>query len=339
MSMRALVWQGPRSMRLETVPTPVPADGEVLLRVERVGICGSELSGYLGHNTLRKPPLVMGHEFSGTVVGGEGIAQGTLVAVNPLLTCGRCRACTSGRDNLCEQRALVGAHRPGAFAELVAVPAAACMPLGDSMDATDGALVEPMACAVRAVRLGGVDDSVRVRILGGGTIGLLCAVAARHLGAAEVRVQEPNPSRAAVARAWGFDTTVPTASTVDVVIDAVGLEATRREAVGALARGGVAVFVGLHEEAASFAGNDLVRDERRIAGCFAYTRADFATAAAWIAAGILPPKSAWTSDRPLDAGPASFDELVGPSPDVVKIVLHPSRASGGQRGEQGRSTA
>jgi L-iditol 2-dehydrogenase len=324
-SMRALVWHGPRSMSLERLPDPEPAPDEVLVRVEAVGICGSELSGYLGHNALRRPPLVMGHEFAGEIVGGSGLAAGLAVTVNPLVTCGACDACRDGRDNLCARRALIGAHRPGAFAELVAVPASACVPLADGLDFVDGALVEPLACAVRAVRLADVNHASSVRVIGAGTIGLFCAVAARRSGAAEVTISDPNAHRAAVARAWGFETSPAPEPGATVVIDAVGMEVTRRAAVDSLGRGGTAVFVGLHEDAAAFAGNDLVREERTVRGCFAYARDDFRTAAAWLADGTLPERAGWLSERPLEAGPAGFDELVDASPNVVKIVLRPGR--------------
>ncbi len=128
--MRALVWHGPHSMTLEHVPEPVPGADDVLVRVEAVGICGSELSGYLGENSLRKPPLIMGHEFCGRIEHappGVPLARGQRVAVNPLVSCGDCARCRTGFQNLCATRELIGAHRPGAFAEMVAVPARNCL--------------------------------------------------------------------------------------------------------------------------------------------------------------------------------------------------------------------
>jgi len=351
--MRALVWHGPRRMTLERVALPEPGPGEVRVRVEAVGICGSELSGYLGHNALRVPPLVMGHEFAGVVdaVGDAGDdrmpegpagdaagakepvpprgarggapAPGARVVVNPLLSCGRCDACRAGRANLCDRRALVGAHRPGAFAEAVVVPAAACLALPDEVDAAAAAMVEPLACAVRATRLAGVGASTRLRVLGAGTIGLLCALVARADGAAEVSIHDPNRARAAVGEDWGLDAPEGAPDRADAVIDAVGLEATRAQAVALLDRGGTAVFVGLHQATARFDGNDVVRDEKVVRGCFAYAPDDFATALELINGGFLPPAGAWRSERPLAAGPAAFDELIDGDPGVIKIVLRP----------------
>src|SRR6188474_1968821 len=171
--MRAIVWQGPNEMTVEEQPDPPdPGPGELILRPEAVGICGSEVEGYLGHMGNRTPPLVMGHEFAGTVVAaGEGAAEleGARVAVNPLSGCGECRLCRSGFSNLCKDRVLVGVHVPGAFADLVRVRAADARVLPDGVSARVGALMEPLANGVHAVRLapGGVESAV---VLGAGTI-------------------------------------------------------------------------------------------------------------------------------------------------------------------------
>src|SRR6476469_3088062 len=124
--MKAVVWLGPRRMELQNEPEPQPQSGEVILHVDAVGICGSELSGYLGQNSLRVPPLVMGHEFAGTImaIGADvsGLAVGDRVTVNPLSGCGVCALCRLGMQNLCAKRQIIGIHSPGAFAELVVAP-------------------------------------------------------------------------------------------------------------------------------------------------------------------------------------------------------------------------
>ena len=122
--MQALVWLGPRDMVQRAEPMPKPAEGEVLISVGAVGICGSELGGFLGHNSLRFPPLIMGHECAGQVVQvtggrfatGNAATVGARVTFNPLVVCDTCDRCLSGKSNLCRRRQLVGAHRPGAFA-------------------------------------------------------------------------------------------------------------------------------------------------------------------------------------------------------------------------------
>src|SRR3954469_14936029 len=146
--MKAVVWLGPRRMELQNEPEPQPQHSEVILRVGAVGICGSELSGYLGQNSLRVPPLVMGHEFAGTItVVGAGVtdlAIGDRVTVNPLTGCGVCALCQLGMENLCPKRQIIGIHRRGAFAELFTAPAASCTRLPAGLSLVAGALAEPL---------------------------------------------------------------------------------------------------------------------------------------------------------------------------------------------------
>ena len=338
--MNALLWQGPRQMCIAEVPSPVPVEGEVVVSVEAVGICGSELSGYLGHNSLRIPPLIMGHEFAGTVTNaadGVKIALGTRVTVNPLVSCERCADCKRGRANLCSKRALLGAHRPGAFAEYVAVPAQACIPLSENLDIITGAMAEPLACAVRAIRLAGVGLNSKILIIGAGPIGLLCAAVAHRTGAAQVAISDISPQRRRVAEQWGTDYVFDPAEGspadvfrrhvdeqgADAVIDAVGLTVTRRQATQSVRRGGSVVLVGLHQTDASFDGNELVRNEIHLTGSFAYTSEDFHDACALLSANFLPDRQSWMDIRPLDEGPASFEELIGSEPEAVKIMLRP----------------
>src|SRR5205823_9087257 len=156
--VKALVWQGPQRMEVEQRERPAPEPGAVLVRSLAAGICGSEVEGYLGRMANRKPPLVMGHEFAGEVVElGAGVDarwRGKQVAINPVVSCGECRACGAGDTNLCEKRALIGIAFPGGFAEYVNVPAAGLFELPEGTDPRVGALVEPMANGVHAVKLG-----------------------------------------------------------------------------------------------------------------------------------------------------------------------------------------
>src|SRR5438128_702962 len=143
-------------MAVEIVDEPSARDGEVVVRPEAAGICGSEVEGYLGRMANRTPPLVMGHEFAGTVVAGGRDARdriGRRVVVNPLLSCRACARCRAGERNLCAERRLIGVHVAGGFAERVAVPVANLLDLPEGADVRTGALVEPLANAVHAVGL------------------------------------------------------------------------------------------------------------------------------------------------------------------------------------------
>lgn len=343
-TMDALVWLGPRQLDLRHVPVPEPAPGEVLVAVEAVGICGSELSGYLGESSIRKPPLIMGHEAAGRIVavgGGELAdggppAMGERVAFNPLLVCGKCDRCLAGRSSICRNRKLLSAHLPGAFARFVVVPAEQCFLLPDDLSAVDGSLAEPLACGVRAAALGSIDASSRVLVLGAGPIGLCCLAAARAQGATTVYISDVADRRLEVARAWGASAAINARQEdllarmhelapggVDVVIDAVGTAQTRDQAVRAVVPGGKAVYIGLHEETSPLPANYLIRQEITVIGTFAYTQEEFGQALALLAEGRVRADPSWVEQRPLAAGPESFEELIAGRAAATKIVLIP----------------
>jgi len=207
--MRGIVWHGPERMSVEEVEPPEVGPGQVVVRPEATGICGSEIEGYLGRMGNRTPPLVMGHEFAGTVTEvGEGADEGLLgrtVAVNPLSSDGTCGLCRAGLTNLCPNRRLVGIHSPGGFAEYTLAPAANVYPLPDGVDARTGALAEPLANGVHAARLGtaGGHPAENAVVIGAGTIGLMCLQAAVLDGIPTVHAVEPHEGRREQALALG----------------------------------------------------------------------------------------------------------------------------------------
>lgn len=342
--MQALVWTAPRELVIREEPEPRPAPGEVLIAVSAAGICGSELSGYLGQSSIRVPPLVMGHEAAGRIVAdmdlllgdGQPARAGTRVTFNPLLTCGGCDRCRAGRESICRTRQLIGAHRPGAYAPLVAVPAAQCFSLPDHLNETAGSLAEPLACAVRAVALSRASADDPLLILGAGPIGLCCLTAARAAGVRHIMISDVQPNRLELALRWGAERVVD-ARNEDViaaaqsfapggpgmVIDAVGAQITRAQAVKAVVPGGRVVMIGLHDEEMALAANYLVRQEIELAGTFAYTPREFARALELLAEGALVPSNDWLEERPLSAGPESFEELLAGRTEVAKIILRP----------------
>jgi threonine dehydrogenase-like Zn-dependent dehydrogenase len=340
--MQALVWLGPRDMVQRAEPVPKPAEGEVLISVGAVGICGSELSGFLGHNSLRVPPLIMGHECAGHVVQatggtfatGEVATVGARVMVNPLVVCGTCDRCLAGRSNLCRRRQLVGAHRPGAFAQYVAVPARQCYPLPESLSLVAGSLAEPLACSIRAVALTGVKPGERLLILGAGPIGLCTVAAARARGVEQILVSDVAPQRLEIAQRWGARGVINAREQdvvtfvqerypggVDRVIDAVGATPVRTQAIQAVVPGGRVVFIGLHDEESVLPANYIIRQEITVTGTFAYTDNDFAEALDLLIRGVVRPNADWLEERSLGDGPAAFAELVDGKAKAAKIVL------------------
>ena len=341
--MKGIVWHGPEEMSVEEVPEPEVEPGTVIVRPTAAGICGSEIEGYLGRMGNRTPPLVMGHEFAGTVTEvGEGADEdlrGRLVAVNPLSSDRTCRLCLAGLTNLCPNRRLVGIHSPGGFAEYTLAPAANIYPLPDGVEARTGALAEPLANGVHAARLGLADGSVEhAVVIGAGTIGLMCLQAAALDGVPEVHVVEPVEARRGQALALGATAAHESADEVrealegpteglgaDLVIDAVGAEVTRRLALDLLRPGGRVVFIGLHDDDTTLGFHGVVRGQFDLQGSYAYTAEDYEQALDWLVAGSagigeLPPVLS------LEEGPGAFADLVkGPSAQI-KVFLAGSGA-------------
>jgi threonine dehydrogenase-like Zn-dependent dehydrogenase len=340
--MKALVWEGPRQMNLREVADPQPASSEVLIKVAYSGICGSELGGYLGHNSLRKPPLIMGHEFSGEIVAlGDdaaaikpGLTAGQRVTVNPLISPPWSKAALKGRHNLTLPRNIVGIHRPGSYAAYVTAPAQNVYPLPAHMSLEHGALTEPMGCALRAARLSGATATDRVLITGLGPIGLLTLQVVRAFGVREIFATDMDADRLAIGEHFGAHVLNPRTDNVaatikevthgegvDAAIDAVGAGATRRECIDAVTPGGRVVFTGLHEEESKLQANYIIRNEITIQGSFAYTPLDFEDAFAWLAQGRIE-IDPWLLKAPLAEGGAMFERLLSNPGPVAKILLY-----------------
>ncbi len=338
--MEALVWEGPEVMTLREWPDPAPGDGEVLIDVAFVGICGSELGGYLGHNALRVPPLVMGHEFSGTVAAvGRGtrtdLQPGDRVTCNPMVPCGDCTFCDEGAPQLCVNRSLIGAHRAGAFAARVTAPAKAVHRLPEGVSMQAGAMVEPVAVGLRIGRIAGDMTGRTALVIGAGPIGLLAIQALQRNGAARVYCVDLDPDRLQMARRFGAEVFDPAAQdTVETVragtgglgaaltVDAVGSAQTRAQSVAATRSGGVVLLSGLHAEASDFPASEVIRREIVLKGAFCYSAEDFAEALTAVAEGSMS-LGEWIVEAPLGEGGKWFDRLVKNPGNVSKVLLVP----------------
>ena len=173
--MKALVYDGVETLTYRDMPTPVPPEGEVLIRIDAVGICGSDMHAYLGHDARRPAPLILGHEAAGVITGGPN--DGMRVTVNPLVTCGTCHACRSDRENLCPERQIISMQpREGAFAQYITMPMGNLVEVPAQVPLTKAALAEPLAVSWHAVRLAlqaaHMADTRRALVIGGGAIGL-----------------------------------------------------------------------------------------------------------------------------------------------------------------------
>ena len=327
--MRALVYTGPETLEMQDRADLTVSGDDNLIRVDAVGICGSDLHAYLGHDDRRPAPLILGHEAAGLVL--EGPMAGQRVTVNPLVTCTACRFCNEGRENLCVDRQIISMEpRQGAFAQQLVMPDRNLVPVPEGTSLDKAALAEPLAVCWHGVRLGrealfGPLEQARCLVQGGGAIGLGSALALHAMGARDITIAEPNTRRHGVlVKAGDFAVLDPAdvSGSFDLVVDCVGISHTRR-AASALARaGGVIVHIGLGDTAAGLDTRRLTLQEITFIGTYTYTAQDFRDTAQGIFDGVFGALD-WAEHRPLSEGAAAFAQIRTGDVAAPKIILHP----------------
>ncbi|MFC4499569.1 MULTISPECIES: zinc-dependent alcohol dehydrogenase [Streptomyces] len=313
--MRAFVLTAPGECSVREVPAPVAAPGEVVVDVERVGVCGTDVEFFTGemaylHRGHSAYPMRLGHEWAGRVAAvGDGVGPawaGRRVMGDTMLGCGACRRCLRGHQHVCEQRQEVGVRggRPGALAEQLAVPVSSLHVLPDSVDAELGALVEPGGNALRAARAAEPRPGKRVLVLGPGTIGLLAALFLRAAGA-EVHLMGATAGSLAFARSLGFTHAWPEGSVPDLPYDAV-VDASNAVHLPGLALetvepGGRVVYVGLAGEPSRIDTRALALKDVTAVGVLSASPGLAATITAYADGSVDP--------RPLVAATVGLDQV------------------------------
>lgn len=324
--MKALVYDGIETLGFRDVPDPVCQDEDALIRVEAVGICGSDMHAYLGHDARRPAPLILGHEAAGVIETGP--RAGTRVTVNPLVICGTCAACTSGRENLCPSRQIISMMpREGAFAQYITMPQSNLVSVPDTVPLAQAALAEPLAVSWHAVRLAlealPAQSERRALVIGGGAIGLAASLALKARGVTDVTLVEPSAARRAFLQKICGETVVARAEgQYSLVIDAVGYAATRTVASALAAPGGVIAHVGLGEDTGGLDIRRMTLQEITFIGTYTYTAQDFRDTAQAIFDGRLGPLD-WCQHRPLSDGARAFADLRAGQVAEPKIVMTP----------------
>lgn len=325
--MKALIYDGPETLGYRDAPEPIARKGEELIRIEAVGICGSDMHAYLGHDARRPAPLILGHEAAGSIVGGA--RDGTRVTINPLVTCGTCPACKLGRENICPARQIISMPpREGAFAQFVAMPFDNLVVVPDAVALDKAAMAEPLAVSWHTARLAlealfpGMER--RALILGGGAIGLAAALALKAMGAEDIVVAEPNDIRRAfLVERCGISCVAEATGAWPIVIDAVGYAATRAVASQCVLPGGVIAHIGLGDDgSAGFDTRRATLQEITFVGTYTYTAQDFRDTCQAIFDGRLGALD-WMETRALSDGWHAFQDLRSGVVAAPKIVLTP----------------
>ena len=334
--MLTVVCQSPGVLRAEDRPEPVRGDADVLVRVKRVGVCGTDLHIFTGDQPYLEYPRVMGHELSGVVAeapAGSALRAGDPVFVMPYLSCGKCVACRVGKTNCCVNIQVLGVHRDGAFTELLAVPQGFVHKAEDvSLD--QAAMVEFLAIGAHAARRGDVGAGQRVLVVGTGPIGMAALIFSRLRGA-DVTALDTRAERVGFCvQSLGADAGVLVGADdearlaeltggefFDVVFDATGNRHAMERGFRLVAHGGKYVLVSIVRDSISFADPEFHKRETTLLGSRNATMEDFRTVLDAMRAGQVPDRALNTHRLPLHNVPADFATLLDPAQRVIKAIV------------------
>ena len=336
--MRQAVMTGPGEIELRQVARPSPGEGELLVRVLRIGVCGSDIHVYHGKHPFTKYPIVRGHEFVGTVelmgVRVSGFELGDRVVVMTQVTCGECYPCRHDMYHICDRLQVMGFQTGGAAQDYFAVPASMTLKLPDAIDLEHAALIEPLAVAAHALgRFGDVRDK-NVVVLGAGTIGNMVAQAARALGAARVLITDVSEYRLEMARKVGFDLVVNVAREslekawmelgpdgADMILECAGSAQAIAEAVRFARKGSMVVVVGVFGTP-SVVDLGLVQDrELTLAGSLMYRRIDYEAAIAMASSGAIRFEELISRRFPLEEYAAAYRTIDEAAGTIMKVII------------------
>jgi 2-desacetyl-2-hydroxyethyl bacteriochlorophyllide A dehydrogenase len=332
--MHALVYTGTQKLVYREEKNPKVVNGESIVKVSASGICGSDMHAYHGKDNRRIPPLILGHEISGTIEQGK--YAGKKVILNPLITCGRCNYCTNGKEHLCNKRIILGMNKPierqGGFAEYVSIPNQNIYELPKTLEMKEAPIAEPTAVALHAVELGENAISKTLKnskalVIGGGAIGLLSGlILSKIKNCKKIVIVDPNEKRLnQCSKYLDADPVKPDSKNIindyfDIVFDTVGMEETRQNAIRAVKPGGAIIHIGLTQSGGSFDFRKTTLQEITIIGTYCYTNKDFEKTL-----NILAEKKignlGWIEYRNLKEGSSAFKQIHDGSCSAPKIIL------------------
>jgi L-iditol 2-dehydrogenase len=349
--MKSLLLSQYSHLEIADAPMPLAAPGEVLIRVEACGICGSDVHGYDGSSGRRIPPIVMGHEAAGTIAAvGDGVrdfAIGDRVAFDSTVYCGECAFCQRGLVNLCDNRQVIGVscgdyRRHGAFAEYVAVPRRILCRLPANFSFAEAAMLEATAVALHGVNVSEVQGDETALVIGAGMIGLLTLQAARALGCKRVFITDIDSTRLELATQIGADEVLHASGPeligrimeltggrgVDLALEAVGRSETVNAAIDCTRKGGKVTLIGNIQPQVTLPLQKVVTRQLRLQGSCA-SAGEFPQAVELIASGKIKVRSLISAIAPLEDGPRWFERLHSREPNLMKVILTPNRENAG----------
>ena len=334
--MHALVYTGTNKIDFREEKDPTPKPGESLIKVKASGICGSDMHAYHGNDERRIPPLILGHEVSGTSLDGK--YKNKDVVINPLISCEKCNYCKNEREHLCPERTMIGMSTPikreGGLAEFVSVPEKNIFEVPKDLSIKEAALAEPAAVALHAVLLAEKNlkkplSECKILIQGAGAIGLLCGLVLNtEKNSKNIIMSDPNKKRLdECSKYLSANFVSPNDKAIkennfDLILESVGLEVTRLQAIKSIVPGGTIVHIGLTQPSGTFDFKKLTIQEITLVGTYCYTNKDFQNTL-----DILTKKKlgdlGWIEYRELKKGSEAFNEIHNGTCIAPKIILIP----------------
>ncbi len=338
-TMRQAVMTAPGKIAFGEAEVPVPGEGQVLMQIQRIGVCGSDVHVYHGKHPFTPYPVVQGHEFSAKIVavgpGVENVKVGDKVTATPQEVCGVCRPCKSGRYNVCEKLKVRGFQAPGVAQDFYVTEADKLVPLPEHISYDEGAFVEPVSVAVHSTGRAGDLTGHNVVIAGAGPIGNLAAQACKIRGAKKVLITDVSDYRLEIAKAVGIDavSNVREESLADAVkrafgdegfdvaMDAAGVEVSVSDLVKQIDKGGRIVILAVFSEPPRVDMSVLCEHELMISGTMMYRHEDYEQAVQWIADGSIQLQPLLSKHFSFEQFPEAYRFIDAEGEKTMKVMI------------------
>lgn len=336
--MKQAIMYKPGEISFRDVPVPEVGPDQIKVRMKRIGVCGSDIHVFHGKHPYTSYPVVQGHEVSAEVVelGSEvkNFKIGDKVTIQPQVVCGKCYPCTHGMYNACEELKVMGFQTTGMASEYFVTEAAKALKLPDNMTYEQGAMIEPLAVAVHAVRRYGDVTGKKVLVLGGGPIGNLVAQAAKAMGASQILLSELSTARLEMAKECGIDVVNPAKDDLlekitekfgpdkaDVIFECIGINATMKQAIDYARKGSDIIVVGVFADLGSINMGFIQDHELRLIGTAMYRVEDYITSIELVGAGLVNLDSLITHTVTFENYPEAYEIIEKNKDNAMKVIV------------------